>query len=291
MHTDGVYSTGCFSGRLDSQKAPNLPILNDITLGRYIPGDSALHRLDPRVKIGCSVAFMGAVLGTGSGVVLLGCLILLSLLGRRSGLPLRLLLGNLKPLIPILLLTLGLNAVLTPGKTAYTLPNGLGDLTWEGIARGLFLTVRLSTLVVGTSLLTLTTSPLALADGLESLLSPFRRLGLPAHELAMTTTIALRFVPILVDEADRLRRAQLARGADFGGGPVRRVRSLLPLLLPLFISAFGRADRLAVAMEARCYRGNEGRTRFGVLCITGTDCAVLAATLLASGVILSAGYF
>ncbi len=268
-----------------------MPILKDITLGRYIPGGSTLHRLDPRVKIAGVAMLMGALLGSRSTAALVGFSILASLLGRFSGLPLRLLLGNLRPLIPLLLLTLGLNALLTPGTTAYLLPEGLGTLTWEGIFRGLFLVVRLSALVVGISLLTLTTSPLALADGLESLLGPFRRIGLPAHELAMTTTIALRFVPILIDEADRLRRAQLARGANFGGGPIRRIRSLIPLLLPLFVSAFGRADRLAVAMEARCYRGDWGRTRFQVLAMTRIDYAALAGVLLTAGLILSAGRF
>ena len=268
-----------------------MPILKDITLGRYIPGNSVLHRLDPRVKILGAAALMGALLGSASGVVLAGFCILVGLLGRFSGLPFRLLLGNLRPLVPLLLLTLTLNALLTPGDVIYALPGGLGELTREGVMRGGFLTVRLSALVVGTSLLTLTTSPLELADGLEFLLSPFQRVGLPAHELAMTTTIALRFVPILIDEADRLRRAQLARGADFGGGPIRRIRSLFPLLLPLFISAFERADRLAVAMEARCYRGNRERTRFRVLTMGRLDYIALTGIFLVAGMILSAGHF
>lgn len=268
-----------------------MSVLNDITLGRYLPGDSALHHLDPRVKITGVLVLMGAFLASPSGTVLGGSLILLMLVGRASGLPFRLLAGTLRPLLPLLLLTFGLNAIFTPGRSVCALPAGLGDLTREGLARGMFLVLRLSALVVATSLLTLTTTPMELADGLESMLRPFRKFGLPAHELAMTTTIALRFVPILVDEADRLRKAQQARGADFGGGLIRRVRSLLPLLLPLFISAFARADRLAVAMEARCYRGDVGRTRYRALSMRKFDVAVLTGLLLAAGFVAGVGRF
>jgi len=274
---------------LGANKVFDLPFLQDITLGRYIPGDSVLHRLDPRVKIGGTAAFVGTLLGSRSGPSVAGAFLLLILLARIARLPVRLLLGNLRPLAPLLVLTFGLNALWTPGTTVWTLPGNLGELTSEGMARGLFLAARLSVLVVGTSLLTLTTSPLELADGLEALLHPFKRVGLPVHELALTTTIALRFVPILIDEVDRLRKAQLARGADFSGTPIRRIRSLFPLLLPLFISAFGRADRLAVAMEARCYRGDYGRTRFRELAMTGLDYAALAGILLAAALILSVG--
>lgn len=268
-----------------------MSILNDITLGRYVHGVSLLHQLDPRIKILSTLVFIGAVVGSKSGFALFVSFLLLCLLGTKSAIPLRLLLSNLRPLILIFILTLGFNSFLTPGTVVYTLPSNLGDFTWEGIVRGLFFSARFSTIVLISSLLTLTTSPLTLADGLESLLRPFRCLGLPLQEFAMTSTIALRFVPILIDETNRLYRAQTARGADFGGGPIRRIKSLYPLIFPLFISAFGRADRLAIAMETRCYRGSVGRTKFIKFSIKGVDWAVLSASLFTSGIILTSGYF
>ena len=229
-------------------------------------------------------------MAAGSGLATAALLILLGFLAATAQLPLRMLLGNLKPLLPLLLLTFGLNAILTPGSPVAALPLGLGEVTAAGLKRGLFLSGRFAALVLAASVLTLTTSPLDLADGLESLLKPLRRVGVPTHELAMTTTIALRFIPILIDEADRLRNAQLARGADFGGGPVRRVRSLFPLLLPLFVSAFSRADHLAVAMEARCYRGDVGRSRYRQLRWGWSECLTTAcAAGIASGVFLAGG--
>ncbi|MDP6777104.1 MAG: energy-coupling factor transporter transmembrane component T [Candidatus Latescibacteria bacterium] len=266
-----------------------MPVLKDITLGRYVAGESALHRLDPTTKIVTVGVLIIGLLGTRSGVTPVGFIACALFVARACRLPLRLLLANLRPLLPLLALTLILNALLTPGKTWCELPWGAGRMTLEGAERGLFLVGRLVSLVLGTSLLTLVTSPLELADGIETLLRPFRRIGLPAHELAMTTTIALRFVPILVDEAERLRKAQLARGADFGGGPIRRVRSLFPLLLPLFLSAFGRADRLAIAMEARCYQGDRGRSRYRTTSVGAMDALALAGAILGSGLALCAG--
>jgi len=232
---------------------------------------------------------MGVLLGSRSGSSLVCATLFVILATRASRLPVRAVLGNLRPLTPILILTFALNAWATSGRPAIPIPLGLGALTYEGLARGLFLVFRLSALVLGTSLLTLTTSPLGLADGLESLLSPLKRLRVPVHELAMTTTIALRFVPMLVDEVDRLQKAQLARGADFTGGPIKRVRAVFPLLLPLLVSAFGRADRLAVAMEARCYGGDVGRTRYRVLVFSGRDWQALVGILAAAVLALSAG--
>jgi energy-coupling factor transport system permease protein len=282
-------STHCFLGRLGLDRAPGLPLLKDITLGRFIPGRSVVHKLDPRSKILATGCLVIALMAAQSGLAVSVLLLLFVVVAITARLPARLLVGNLKPLLPLILLTFGLNAILTPGRTILELPGGIGHLTDAGIYRGLFLTGRFAGLVLVVSLLTLTTSPLDLADGLEWLLAPFRRIGVPTHELAMTTTIALRFIPILVDEANRLRNAQLARGADFGGGPVRRIRSLFPLLLPLFVSAFGRADRLAVAMEARCYRGEEGRTRYRVLAwqwgdglVIGAGVSLVAAALFAA---------
>ena len=240
--------------------------------------------------MGGLTAVMGMLMITDAFGVLLGTVALLHLSARLSKLPQRVLLGNLKPLIPILLLTVTLNACLTPGKSVLRLSEHLA-FTEAGLARGGFLALRLGAMVIGTTLLTLTTSPLELADGIETLFRPLQRFRIPVHELAMTVTIALRFVPILVDEANRLHSAQLARGADFGGGPIRRIRSLLPLLLPLFVSAFGRADRLAIAMEARCYRGHHGRTHYQTLTLAGRDYAVLIGIFLFCGLALSASEF
>ena len=232
---------------------------------------------------------MAALMGSRSGVAL-GCAVLLvGVLCRAAGLPLRLMLGNLKPVLPLLLLTVSIHAWLTPGETILLLPWQAGAITAEGVSQGTFLAGRFSAFVLGTSLLTLTTSPLELADGLESLLRPLRRIRFPVHEFAMTVTIALRFIPILVDETERLRRAQVSRGADFEGGPIKRTRSLLPLLLPLFISAFTRADKLALAMESRCYRGDTNRTRFRVLTYSLADSVATILFIIFSGLLLSVG--
>jgi energy-coupling factor transport system permease protein len=266
-----------------------VPFLKDITLGRFIPGGSVVHRLDPRSKILATGCLVAALMAARSGPMAGLLLALLAVLAAAARLPAGLLLGNLKPLVPLLLLTFGLNALLTPGRVIWVLPGGMGDVTDAGVLRGLFLSGRFTGLVLVASVLTLTTSPLDLADGLEWLLTPLKKVGVPTHELAMTTTIALRFIPILIDEADRLRNAQLSRGADFGGGPIRRVRCLFPLLLPLFVSAFSRADRLAVAMEARCYRGDEGRTRYRVLAWRWPDGLVAVCGLGLASAVLVAG--
>ena len=266
-----------------------LPRLSDITLGRYLQGQSLIHKLDPRSKIICTLLLMAALMGSRSGVAL-GCAVLLvGVLCRAAGLPLRLMLGNLKPVLPLLLLTVSIHAWLTPGEAILLLPWQAGAITAEGVSQGTFLAGRFSAFVLGTSLLTLTTSPLELADGLESLLGPLRRIRFPVHEFAMTVTIALRFIPILVDETERLRRAQVSRGADFEGGPIKRTRSLLPLLLPLFISAFTRADKLALAMESRCYRGDTNRTRFRVLTYSLADSVATILLIIFSGLLLSVG--
>jgi energy-coupling factor transport system permease protein len=268
-----------------------LPLLSDITLGRYVQGQSLIHKLDPRAKIICTLLLMTSLMGANSGITL-GCTVLLiGMFGRMARLPIRLLIGNLKPVLPLLLLTVLIHSWLTPGEILVVLPGGVGTFTTEGLSQGAFLASRFSAFVLGTSLLTLTTSPLELADGLESLLGPLKRIRFPVHEFAMTVTIALRFVPILVDEADRLRKAQVARGADFGGGPVKRMRSLLPLLLPLFVAAFTRADRLALAMEARCYRGDFNRTQFRVLTFSISDGLATILLIIFSGLAFSVGRF
>jgi energy-coupling factor transport system permease protein len=252
--------------------------LSSITFGRYVPTGSAVHRLDARTKLISFLAILSASVSGVSFIPVLGLFLFVFTVAGLARLRLGLLMSNLRPMAWLLGLTILLNAVLTPGRSH------LFGFTEEGLRQGLFLALRLTGLVLTASLLTLTTSPLDLADGIERLLRPAKRLGVPAHELAMTLTIALRFVPTLADEAERLRRAQLSRGADLEGGLLRRVRGLTSLLVPLFLSAFRRADRLAVAMEARCYRGEEGRTSYARAGFRGTDVvAVVAVALVTAG--------
>lgn len=257
----------------------SLPLSKSITLGRFVPGDSVMHRLDPRAKILAFTAWLVALTLTAHSLLLAGALGLFVVTAKASGLPARMVTGNFKPLMPVLILTLVFNAWLVEGRPI-PMPGVETAITVEGLERGVYLCLRLSVLVLGTSLLTLTTSPMSLADGIEGLLRPFERIRLPVHELALTATIALRFIPFLADEAGRIYNAQRSRGADFGGSLVNRARRLIPLLVPLFVSAYARADRLAVAMEARGYTGGTGRTRFRELRMGGSDLAFTACGLL-----------
>lgn len=245
-------------------------MFREITIGQYIPGESTIHKLDPRTKIIASMAFIVAlfvVAGFAGYITLTIITIALIMLSRLSA---RYVLRGLKPLYFILTFTIFLNFFLTPGDAIWSW--WFLRLTKEGIRLGVFMGWRLLLLVLTTSLLTLTTSPIALTDGIERLLNPFRTLGVPAHELAMMMTIALRFIPTLLEETDKIMKAQMARGADFDtGNIIQRARGMIPLLVPLFISAFRRADELAVAMEARCYRGGEGRTRLKQLKFESRD--------------------
>ncbi|HHV78028.1 MAG TPA: energy-coupling factor transporter transmembrane protein EcfT [Firmicutes bacterium] len=231
-----------------------------IVIGQYYPVDSPIHALDPRTKVSLMVAFIILLFlaGNAMSMVLMGIFSVLTIL--LSRVPLKLMVRTFRAVLYILILTMALHIFTTPGTRAFQLGPLVG--TYEGIRQGMFLSIRLIILIGTTSLLTLTTSPIALTDGLESLLSPLQRIGVPAHELAMMMTIALRFIPTLMEEADKIMKAQMARGADFESGNVfQRAKSLVPLLVPLFVSAFRRADELAMAMESRCYRGSEKRTR------------------------------
>jgi energy-coupling factor transport system permease protein len=245
-------------------------MIKDITIGQYLPGDSFVHKLDPRVKIILSFVFVIVlfIVNNFLGYVFISIFTLLMIIV--SKVPFKYIFKGLKPILWIIVFTAVLNAVLTPGNVLYKL--GPISITDKGLYLSAFMVLRLVFLIIGTSILTLTTSPIALTDGIERLLSPFKRIGVPAHELAMMMTIALRFIPTLIDETDKIMKAQMARGADFESGSiVNRAKSLIPILVPLFISSFRRADDLAMAMEARCYRGGEGRTRLKLLKITGTD--------------------
>ena len=246
-------------------------MLNNITLGQYYPVDSPVHRLDPRMKLILTIAFIVSVFLAQSFVgyiLLLGFILLVS---RVSKVPVRMLLKGLKPLRIIIILTFLLNLFFTSGDTVWV-EFWIICITKEDFLQALFYSLRLVFLVIGTSLLTLTTSPVSLSDGIELLLTPLKKIHFPAHELAMMMTIALRFIPTLLEETDKIMKAQMARGADFeSGNLISRAKSMVPLLVPLFVSAFRRAGDLAMAMESRCYHGGEGRTRLRTLKITRND--------------------
>ena len=267
-------------------------MLNNITIGQYFPGNSFLHRMDPRAKIIATTIFVVAIFLANSPLaygIVGGFTIFAMLLSR---LPLRLMWSAIKPLWIIIVFTMGIHIFTTPGNPIFQW--GIINITDHGVAMGLQMAARLIFLILFSSLLTYTTSPIRLTDGIEHLLNPFRRIGVPAHELAMMMTIALRFIPTLLDETDRIMKAQSARGADFvTGSIIQRAKNMVPLLVPLFISAFRRADELAIAMEARCYRGGVNRTRMKELQVTYVDYigvgAVVLVTIVLDGTDL-AGY-
>jgi energy-coupling factor transport system permease protein len=235
-------------------------MLTDIMLGQYFPGNSFVHQLDPRSKILLTLVFITSIFLAANyyGYLLLGLFI--GVIVFFAGIPAKIVLRSIKPLWIILLLTAGIHLFMTPGTTLVEL--GPISITWEGLRQGIQMSARLVYLILISSLLTFTTSPIALTDAIERLLSPLKKVKLPVHELAMMMTIALRFVPTLLEETDRIMKAQMARGADFSSGNIlKRGQNMVPLLVPLFISAFRRADDLATAMEARCYRGGDNRTR------------------------------
>lgn len=258
-------------------------MLKAVPIGQYVPGESPLHRLDPRTKVLLLLAYVTVIFVATNvyGHVLLGAFAAAGI--GTAGLPLRVYWRGLRPVLLLIGITFLLQVFVTPGEEAFRI--GPVKATTEGVVKGLFMAMRLIFLIVSTSLLTLTTSPIDLTDGLERLLRPLRRVRLPAHELAMMMTIALRFIPTLLDEAERIMKAQMARGADFHtGSPLRRARSMVPILVPLFVSSFRRADELALAMETRCYRGGENRTRLKQLRPGTGDwgVAVLGAALVAA---------
>lgn len=245
-------------------------MLKDITIGQYFPGESIVHRLDPRVKIILVILLIICLFVSNSMAGYAACALAVGLTLMISRVPVKHVFKGLRPLMIILLITILVNMFMIEGEVLYRI--GPVAITREGVVQASKMASRLVLLVTGASLLTLTTSPISLTDGIEKLLSPLARIGVPAHELAMMMTIALRFIPTLLDETDKIMKAQMARGADFeSGNIINRAKNLVPLLVPLFISAFRRADELALAMEARCYRGGSGRTRMNVLKVTLSD--------------------
>ena len=265
-------------------------MMKNITLGQYYPVDSWVHRLDPRTKILLTVAMIVAVFmvhGLVGYALVLGFVYLSA---RMARIPFKMLVKGVKALRFILILTFLLNLFFNSGTTML-LEWGFLKITQEGLSQAIHYSLRLIFLVMGTSLMTLTTSPIALSDGIELLLSPLKKLHFPAHELAMMMSIALRFIPTLMEEADKIMKAQMARGADFeSGNLIARAKAMVPLLVPLFVSAFRRAGDLAMAMESRCYHGGENRTRLRVLKITKNDWIAALAVAVLIGLIVLEGW-
>ncbi|HHT07107.1 MAG: energy-coupling factor transporter transmembrane component T family protein [Christensenellales bacterium] len=261
-------------------------MMRDITLGQYYPVDSPIHRLDPRTKIILIFLYIIAVFLVPNLLMYIPVAAYLMLAAWLAKLPFSMLLRSLKPMRILLIITFVLNLFFASG-TQKLLQIG-GFVLWqEGLLTALTFSLRLILLVTGSSILTLTTAPVTLTDGLERLASPLKVIKFPAHEMAMMMTIALRFIPTLIEEADKIMKAQTARGADFEtGNLMARARAMIPLLVPLFISAFRRAGDLAMAMEARCYRGGEGRTRLHKLAYTKRDVLAFLSILLLYAIIL-----
>ncbi|WP_425539786.1 energy-coupling factor transporter transmembrane component T family protein [Microaceticoccus formicicus] len=263
-------------------------MFKDMTIGQYLPTDSIIHKLDPRIKIGIIGLFMVAVFLVNSIYLYIPIFLGLILVMIAAKISPSYVIKGIKPLRFIIILTFLINALVTPGEVLAQF--WIFTLTKEGLLRASFMAIRLILLVMGTSMLTLTTSPIELTDGLESLFNPLKRFGFPAHELAMMMTIALRFIPTLIEESDKIMKAQMARGADFeSGNLIDRAKNLVPLLVPLFINSLRRADELATAMEARCYRGGEGRTRLNELKTTGKDYVALVIVILYLGATIAVG--
>lgn len=262
-------------------------MLKDITIGQFFPGKSVVHRLDPRMKIILTGMFIvllfmaKSIIALSVGIVfMLGAFLV-------STIPFRLMLKSIKPIIPIIIFTAVLNLFfITTGDMLVHF--WIIKITTGGVKTSIFMVVRIVCLIIGTSLLTYTTSPIALTDAIERLLSPLKKIKVPVHELSMMMTIALRFIPTLIEETDKIMSAQKARGADMETGSIiQRAKALVPILIPLFVSAFRRAEELAMAMECRCYHGGEGRTRLKQLHIASRDfIALLVTAVFLAGVIL-----
>ena len=245
-------------------------MFDSITLGQYYQTDSVLHRLDPRVKLVGTFAYLISLFVVDSfvGYILAG--LFLAAMIMLSNVPFRYIIRGMKAIIFLLMITVVFNLFLTPGEVIWQF--GFLKMTKEGLTFAIKMAVSLSLLILGSSIMTLTTTPTQLTDALESLLRPLKKVHVPVHEIAMMMSIALRFIPILMEETDKIMKAQIARGADFESkNLIKKIKSMVPLLVPLFISAFRRANDLAMAMEARCYRGGEGRTKMKPLVYQNRD--------------------
>ena len=235
-------------------------MLREITIGQYYATDSLLHRLDPRVKIAGTLLYIISLFLVHHYIGLVVAALIFGVMVRMSNVPFRFIVKGLKPIMMMLVFTALLHLFCTPGKAIFSL--GVLHITIEGVQKCIFLTVRLTLMMIGSSLMTLTTTPNQLTDGLEKALGGLNRIHIPVHAIAMMMSIALRFIPILIEETDKIMKAQMARGADFeNGNLIQKAKNMIPLLIPLFVSAFRRADDLAMAMEARCYHGGDNRTQ------------------------------
>ena len=252
-------------------------MLKDITLGQFFPGDTIVHRLDPRTKLLAVLLYIVALFQANGWVGYALVLLVTALCMAMSHISPRNIFKGMKPMLFIIVLTALLNIFYTTGTPI--LPGWI--VTWEGIDRAVKMILRIVLLITGTFLLTYTTSPMALTDGMEILLGPMKKLGVPVHEMTLMMSMALRFIPTLIEETDKIMSAQKARGADFETGSlIQRAKALLPILVPLFVSSFRRADELAVAMESRCYHGGGGRTRMKQLRMERRDWIALALSVL-----------
>lgn len=262
-------------------------MLKDITIGQFFPGNSVLHRMDSRFKIVLEIIYvvMLFIASNFYGLAIAGIFMLTAY--AISGISFKMIAKSIKPILPIILFTAVLNILFVTGDGEPLAQFWIFTIYSEGIELSVFMIVRIIFLIVGMSLLTYTTSPIVLTDAIESLLSPLKKVKFPVHELAMMMTIALRFIPTLIEETDKIMMAQKARGASLdNGGLLKRAKSLVPILIPLFVSAFKRANELATAMECRCYRGGDGRTRLRTLKATRLDVFVTIITLCVFGFVI-----
>ncbi|QNL43365.1 energy-coupling factor transporter transmembrane protein EcfT [Oscillibacter hominis] len=263
-------------------------MLKDITLGQYFPGDTIAHRLDPRTKLILVVLYIVGLFCAKNVLTYAMMMAALFLCVKVSKVGARALLRGLKPVLLIIAFTAVLNLFFTSGDTLVQW--WIFRITKQGLQMAVFMVLRITMLIMGTFLLTYTTSPITLTDGLESLMNPLKKLRVPVHELSMMMSIALRFIPTLIEETDKIMSAQKARGADFeSGNLLQRAKAMIPLLVPLFISAFRRADELAVAMECRCYHGGEGRTKLHVLHYKAADYLVIMGGLVLTTAVIMLG--
>lgn len=265
-------------------------MLKDITIGQYFPGKSVLHRLDPRMKILLTVGYIIMLFSVSNPLGLCVGILFLVFAYAISGIPPRMITKSLKPVIPIIIFTTVLNMFFVKGDPLFDW--WIFHISRQGLLTAVVMTIRIICLIAGTSLLTYTTSPITLTDGLERLMKPLKKVHFPVHELSMMMTIALRFIPTLIEETDKIMNAQKARGADLeSGGIMQRAKALVPILIPLFVSAFRRADELALAMECRCYRGDVGRTRMKQLHYRWQDGVAAALTAACIAVVVMVNIF
>ncbi|MBR5485919.1 MAG: energy-coupling factor transporter transmembrane protein EcfT [Oscillospiraceae bacterium] len=261
-------------------------MLKDITLGQYFPGKSFIHKMDSRMKIIITMLYIIMLFTANNIVSLFGATALLFLFYIVAKIPVKMITKSLKPVMPIIVFTALLNMLFMGGEPIFEID--FIKITELGILMAVLMCVRIVALIAGTSLLTYTTSPIALTDAIEALLKPLNKINVPVHELAMMMTIALRFIPTLIEETEKIMNAQKARGADMEtGGLMQRARALVPILIPLFVSAFRRADELALAMECRCYRGGEGRTRMKQLKMSSRDGVALVFMIVLFAAVLA----